>query len=87
MSHVSLPLCSSSVGKMASMWDRRDQFSGVSTSMLRSARVGDWGGMLTGSGPRKIVFSTLAETEDVLRVRRHIKTWKDCIVVFFSLRS
>lgn len=37
--------------------------------MLRAAREGLCAGMLTGSGPRKMVFSVLAEARDVPRHR------------------
>lgn len=50
-------------GKEAGSWVRRDQEDGVSTSRLRSERVGCWEGTLTVEGPRKIAFSTFARVD------------------------
>lgn len=69
MSHVDLPLAKSSVGNIASMCVLSDQFSGVRVSRLRLNRDGCCSGMLTGSGPRKMVFSTFADASDMPSMR------------------
>lgn len=71
MNHDELPRWEFAVGKDASMWVLSDQLfsSGVRVSMLRVDSEGCWFGMLTGSGPRKMVFSTFAEARDVPSVR------------------
>jgi hypothetical protein len=71
MNHDELPRWESAVGNDASMWVLSDQLlsSGVRVSMLSVDNEGCWFGMLTGSGPRKIVFSTFAEVNDMPSVR------------------
>lgn len=76
MSHVGFPFSKSLVGKIASTCVLSDQVSGVRRSMLRSDRFGCCWGMLMGSGPRKIVFSTFAETRDIpMLMKMHISSW------------
>lgn len=69
MNHDELPRLKSAVGNDASMWVLSDQLSGVRVSMLRVDSEGCWFGMLTGSGPRKMVFSTFAVARDMPSVR------------------
>lgn len=80
MNHDDLPRSKSAVGKIVSRWVLSDQSSGVRVSMLRLDSEGCWSGMLTGSGPRKMVFSTFAETRDMPSMRHmrpaSIIVWK-----------
>lgn len=69
MNHDDVPRSDSAVGKVASRWVLSDQSSGVRVSMLSVDSEGCWLGMLTGSGPRKIVFSTFAEARGMPSVR------------------
>lgn len=79
MSHVSAPWGRASVGKMASRWVRREKFLGVRVSMLRAARELLWAGMLTVSGPRKMVFSVLAVAGEVVRRRPSKRLWRNMV--------
>lgn len=62
--HDSVPWGASSVGKDAFSWVRSLEFNGESLSSPRSSSPVSVGGIVAEVGPRKMVFSTLAETED-----------------------
>lgn len=62
ISHVSVPFGLYSVGNIASKCVLIEKLSGVSVSILSAASELLCAGMLTVSGPRKMVFSVLADT-------------------------
>lgn len=72
--HAGSPTMSSAgEGKTRLRFVRTDESSGVKVGRLSSGREGLVNGMLTASGPRKMTFSTLAETRAVAAERRRMR--------------
>jgi hypothetical protein len=66
-------MSSAGEGKTRLRFVRTDESSGVKVGRLSSGREGLVNGMLTASGPRKMTFSTLAETRAVAAERRRMR--------------